>query len=74
MNVGDRVVLTKDIWDDGADHHPPGYLARAGEVLVVREDNMTSICVSHEHRTDASFRIYEGEYERREVGPVEGGK
>ena len=31
------IRITKDIWDDGADHHPPRLLARRGEVLNVLE-------------------------------------
>lgn len=30
-----RIRITKDIWDDGADHHPAVLLARLGEVLNV---------------------------------------
>jgi len=66
MNVGDTVRLTKDIWDDGCDnHHPPGYLARKGEILVVRsiEQGRTWVGVSHANRPDGWFNVYNGEYE-----------
>lgn len=29
------IRITKDVWDDGADHHPRQLLARAGETLNV---------------------------------------
>lgn len=32
-----RIRITKDVWDDGADHHPPALLARSGAVLNVLE-------------------------------------
>lgn len=64
MDVGDKVRLIKDIWDDGADHHPAGYLAKTGETLVVRSfAETTGIYVSHEHRLDKSFCVFSHEYE-----------
>lgn len=32
-----KIRITKDIWDDGADHHPARLLARRGDVLNVLE-------------------------------------
>lgn len=64
--IGDRVRLTKSIWDDGEDHHPPGWLARAGEVLIVRTDQHPKtgrIAVSHEQVKGRSFWISSDEYE-----------
>lgn len=66
MQVGDRVRLTTSIWDDGEDHHPPGWLAMKGEVLVIRKVGspiMEEIAVSHEDVTDSAFWICRGEYE-----------
>lgn len=69
--VGGRVRLLKDIWDDGGDHHPPGLIARAGEVIIIRRVHDTgarrSIAVSHEHVKDNSFTVYSGEYETHNV-------
>jgi hypothetical protein len=63
--VGDKVRTTQAIWDDGADHHPPGYLAQAGEVLIVRSvSDAPWIGVSHEHITDNAFCLHPGEWER----------
>jgi hypothetical protein len=62
--VGERVQLLVDIWDDGQDHHPPGYLARRGEVLIVRSldpGHEFPVLVSHEEVTDRSFRVGLGE-------------
>ena len=60
--VGSKVRLTKSIWNDGADHHPPGWLGHKGEILVVRGHGKLSLEVSHEHITDRSFTVYQGEY------------
>lgn len=35
----DRVRMLKDVWDDGQDHHPAGYVARKGEVVNVKGNN-----------------------------------
>ena len=62
--VGQEVRLTKNVYDGGEDHHPPGYLAYAGETLVVRKvTNGTLISVSHEGIIDRSFKLYDGEFE-----------
>lgn len=64
--VGQRVRLLSDIWDDGQDHHPPGYLARRGEVLIVRgldPGYEHPILISHEPITDQSFRVALNEIE-----------
>lgn len=64
--VNDKVRLLDDIWDDGQDHHPPGYLARRGEVLIVRSDVARTfpIYVSHEEITDNSFGVELSEIEK----------
>lgn len=68
MNVGDKLWLTTDIYDDGSDnHHPPGYVARRGETVVVRKisrgwEGGWRIHASHEHITDRTFLLYPGEF------------
>ena len=62
VEVGGRVRLLKSIFDDGEDHHPPCWLASAGEVLVVREVRQSSLAVSHEDVVDSSFTVYAGEF------------
>lgn len=60
FQVGQRVRLLKDIWDDGQDHHPPGYIAHKGEVLIVRRADGRGtfpVAVSHENVTDRSFGV-----------------
>lgn len=65
--VGQRVALLADIWDDGCEnHHPSGYLAQRGEILIVRAvdpGHEFPVCVSHEHITDNSFRVALSEIE-----------
>lgn len=63
---GSKVRLLKDIWDDGEEHHPPGYIARAGELVVVRSVGnigSKSIVVAHEGHKGGGFVIYNGEFE-----------
>lgn len=60
--VGGRVRLLKSIYDDGEDHHPPGWLAEAGEVLIVKAVRGDVLAVAHEGNPGA-FTIYPGEYE-----------
>lgn len=60
--VGGQVRLLKSIYDDGEDHHPPGWIAQAGEVLIVKEVRGDVLAVAHEGNPGA-FMIYPGEYE-----------
>lgn len=62
LAVGDKVRLTKSVWDDGADHHPPGWLAMAGEVLIVKAVRGNRLAVAHEG-ADGAFMIDANEYE-----------
>lgn len=48
MTVGCKVRIIKDIWDDGQDHHPAGYIARIGEIVTVHEVRPNSCVCSHE--------------------------
>jgi hypothetical protein len=65
FKIGDRVRLMASIWDDGQDHHPPGYLAHEGEILIVRSvtPGQWPIYISHEQVTDNSFGVNPGEIE-----------
>ena len=64
--VGGRVRLLKSIYDDGEDHHPPGWLAEAGEVLIVKAVRGDVLAVAHEGNPGA-FTIYPGEYEAHNI-------
>lgn len=59
--VGDAVVATANIWDDGEDHHPPGWLAKKGERLIVRRVGSRYISVSHHNVTNSSFMVEQNE-------------
>jgi hypothetical protein len=66
FKVNDQVRLLANIWDDGQDHHPPGYLAHKGEVLIVRSldpGHEHPVLISHEQIVDQSFRVAENEIE-----------
>ena len=62
INIGDKVRLLKSIYDDGEDHHPPGWIAYIDEILVVKSVYKNSLAVAHEGNP-GSFIIYSGEYE-----------
>lgn len=32
---GQLVAALTGVWDDGADHHPPGWFCRPGDILTV---------------------------------------
>lgn len=60
--TGCKVRLTKDIYDDGEDHHPPGYIAWLDEVVIVKEVYGSGrIVVAHEGNTGGFF-VYPNEY------------
>ncbi len=59
--VGDQVKLLKSIYDDGEDHHPPCWIAQAGDVLIVKEVRGGVLAVAHDGNPGA-FTIYPGEY------------
>jgi hypothetical protein len=51
--VGRRVRLQVSVWDDGGDHHPPGFLAHPGDLLVVRrvhDGGFFDLSVAHPDR------------------------
>lgn len=62
--IGDKVIAKVSIWDDGEDHHPPGYLCVKGETLVVRRVTDLKLDVSHEEITDSSFMVTFDEVEK----------
>ena len=62
--IGKKVRLTQSIYDDGEDHHAPGYIAKKGELVVVKEIfSNGKMAVHHEDVTDGrAFIVYKGEY------------
>ena len=56
-----RVRLTADIWDNGEDHHPPGIIARKGDIVIVRR--MRIIEVAHEGVENNAFVVTSSEFE-----------
>jgi hypothetical protein len=67
--VGDRVILIASIYDDGEDHHPPGWIAYAGEEVIVKEVRGTALAVAHEGNKGA-FMVYPGEYQVLPAKPI----
>lgn len=66
IKKGDHILLTQSVWDDGEDHHPPGWFGRAGDEVIVVEVRGNSAYVRHEDVTDNSFLIYADEYKKLE--------
>ena len=61
--VGDKVQLVKSIYDDGADHHPPGWIAYLDEIVIVKQVKENGyLSVAHEGNK-GSFIIFPDEYE-----------
>lgn len=56
--INEIVKTTKGIWDDGEDHHPPGWLAFKGDILVVRKVRENALVVSHPGVLDSAFTVY----------------
>lgn len=54
-----KIRITKDVWDDGADHHPAVLLARKGEVLNVLE----TIGLGYEVARNGNFYVDQSECE-----------
>lgn len=56
--IGDRVIATRDIWQEADDHSPASKYAARGDVLIVRKvDLIYPVNVSHEDRLDNSFGV-----------------
>lgn len=68
VKVGDKVKLTKDIYDHGADGaYPPGYIAYRNEIVIVRDvrqERGSIVYVSHEYTIDCSFYVSKDEYQK----------
>ncbi len=63
MNVGDELMLIREIREEGEDL-PPGVIAKSGDMVVIREVRETYLLVSHEPPPypGASFRLEHDEY------------
>jgi hypothetical protein len=55
-----EVYIVKDIWDDGEDHHPPGYFAKEGDKVIIHESKYGSYTVAHIGNS-GRFRVNPGE-------------
>ena len=65
FNVDDKVRLKVDIWNDGADHHPPGYDGIAGDILIVVGKSKSELQVRHEdYDSDSFFFVTVSEVEK----------
>jgi len=64
VHEGDWLVLSQSIYDDGEDHHPPGYCGYKGERVYVMEVRAVSLVVAHREDARNGFIIYKGEFEK----------
>ena len=60
--VGDIIRLTKDIYWDGEDCHPPECIARKGDIMQVRKLRGYNVIAAHTPLTQTMF-IEQEEYE-----------
>lgn len=70
MKIGDKVELLTDIYDDGEDHHPPGYLAYKGDVLIIHTIRAQSISVAHVEVEGNSFFVWLHEFKPTDKNPT----
>ncbi len=63
LKIGDPVILTKSIYDDGEEHHAPSYIGYMDETVYIKEILGTNLAVAHKDNP-GSFMIYEGEYKK----------
>lgn len=62
--VNELVQLRADIYDDGEDHHPPGFIAYLDEIVIVRNVYHNSLAVSHPGVKNNAFLVYPKEVRR----------
>ena len=57
------LTLTTSIYDDGEDHHPPGFIARLGDVVyTLSASNTNHVTVSHTPNSLNGFNIARDEF------------
>ena len=61
--IGDKIKVLKDIESDGEECHPPGNLARTGEILTVKKLRGFNVYASHDPMSIKSILVFDGEYE-----------
>lgn len=63
MNIGDKIIVVRDIYQPPDECHPGGVLARAGETLIIRGTGKSfPFYVSHEGVERSSFGIQWDEF------------
>ncbi len=67
--IGQRLRVIRDIYDDGCEgHHPPGYYAMIGDIVIVRKLRADgNVQVSHEGVSE-TFYLLDSEW-REEPTP-----
>ncbi len=60
---GDRVRITRGIYDDGQDHHPPGFIAVEGDIVTIIDKNNGGLLVNHSPHAKHGFYVYGSEVE-----------
>lgn len=63
LKKGDKIRIIKGIYDDGEDHHPPQWLAQAGDVVEVIESFPRKTLVTFGEDLRGSFWVITDEFE-----------
>ena len=61
-SIGDIIRITKHVYWDGEDCHPPGIIAKKGDIMQVRKAHGLGVIASHTPLTQTMF-IEQSEYE-----------
>lgn len=60
---GTKLQVIKNVYDDGEDYHPPGYVSLAGDVVYAIHDSTTvRVVVSHIKDSLIGFIIMRDEF------------
>lgn len=63
ITKGTKLQVIKDVYDDGEDYHPPGYVSLAGDVVYAIHDSTTvRVVVSHIKDSLIGFIIMRDEF------------
>jgi hypothetical protein len=61
--IGDTIRITKDIYWDGEDCHPPGFIAYKGDTMYVKRLRGFNVMASHSVMESQTILVQQEEYE-----------
>lgn len=67
---GTKLQVIRDIYDNGEDHHPPGYVSLTGDIVyALRDSTSARVVVSHIEGSSTGFIITRDEFKIIGVKP-----